>query len=68
MKIVVSLAEDFILCLLSTMQGRLGGAPGKIRMKSAGKSETMCFEKMMQAGAGVCFVTADVECCTATLG
>ena len=33
------------------MTGRLGRAPDKIRMKSTGTSKTMCFEKVMHAGA-----------------
>ena len=45
------LAEEFILCLLSTVIGDLGRAPDKIRMKSTGTSKTMRFEKLMHVGA-----------------
>ena len=42
--------EEFILCLLSTVIGRSGRAPDKIRMKSTKTSKTMCFE-MMHGGS-----------------
>ena len=44
------LAEEFILCLLSTVIGGLGRAPDKITMKSTGTSKTVRFEKMMHVG------------------
>ena len=43
--------ERVTLCLLSTIKGCSGRAHDKIRMKSTGTSETMCYEKMMHAGA-----------------
>jgi len=50
------------------MKGRLGRAHGKIRMKSIGTSETVCFEKMIDVRADLRFVTANVEYCMITLG
>ena len=50
------------------MKGRLGRAHDKIKMKSIGTSEAMCFEKMMDVGADLRFVTANVEYCMTTLG
>jgi len=50
------------------MKGRLGRAHDKIKMKSIGTSEVMCFEKMMNVRADLRFVTANVEYCITTLG
>ena len=41
------------------MKGRLGRTYDKIRMKSTGTSETVCFEKMMDVGADLRFVAAN---------
>jgi len=50
------------------MKGRLGRAHGKIRMKSIGTGEAVCLEKMMDVGANLRFVAANVEYCITTLG